>query len=484
MPSYTARLSPADQVAPMSHTSVNWCFPSEDPHETVKLLREGLRRTVQQLPYLAGRVSRGNEQGFTTLSWTDGDEVELQEPDGTGLPSWAELAASRMCLHELNHEFRPKGIISREYVEKPGDSFPAMLAACTIVEGGVILCWSCHHHMVGGVAHVALLHRWANNTGGIAGELDAEYDAFAPLRRFEQVSEALGLKTAKPPPTAGTTKPTLSASPASGSATAKSGPTEKPFISITNRIFTVRIQQVDALREAIKAESGKGRPSRAVTLAAMMWCIITQIREQRKTTAQVNGSPAPTTLLMPVPADALFDQGTVVKSRNFIGNLLTAANTTETIANIAAKNPTPGEKPYPSTMAHAIQRVSTSLAVALSPKFISGVLQQICSLPDVRLLSTASSRGSNDLLVTAWLSFPVFPDFGPGVGRPTFLRPATEAARGGGKTNRAFYQYVVILPGPTGEDVIELLTCFEKGDMAELEKHPLMVRMQRGNSQL
>ena len=469
----------------MSHTCVNWCFPVEDPSRAVERLRKGLRLTIGQLPYMAGHVSRGNEQGFTTLNWTDGDDVELQVFDGSSLPSYAELTAERMCLHNVDHDFRPRGIISRNYVEKPGDSFPATLIACTTVKGGVIVCFCTHHHMVGGLAVVTLLHRWAQNTGGVVPELDAELDALAPLRRFEQVSKALDLKITKVQPAALPSKPPGALPPSPAAATQVSAP-EKPMISTTNRIFTLRISQINALRDAVIAETGIARPTVTVMIAAIMWCLITQVREHRKTTVQANGEPAPTTLLMPVPADEIFDKGDIVKSRDFIGNLITAATATDTVANLASGKLSPGGKAYPASLTHAVKRISAALGMALNPQFIKGVMQQICSLPDVRILSSGSARGPNDILVTAWTSFPLFPDFGPGVGRATFIRPATDAVMGESKTNRSFYQYAIVLPRQhrDGEEVIDVLTCFEKGDMSELEKHPLLVRMQRGGARL
>lgn len=87
------------------------------------------------------------------------------------------------------------------------------------------------------------------------------------------------------------------------------------------------------------------------------------------------------------------------------------------------------------------------------------------NMPDVRTFRKARAPfNGTDLVVTSWMNFAFYPDFGPSVGAPAYVRLPDVGADADG--------LLVVLPrkrGERGEGDIEIMVALREDDMWELE---------------
>lgn len=152
----------------------------------------------------------------------------------------------------------------------------------------------------------------------------------------------------------------------------------------------------------------------------------------------------------------------------FLGNLLSTLPTPISIPDFITlsdltTSPTTQIR-YPTILPHAISSLTASYT-NLSSQLASRMYSLASNMPDVRAFRKARAPfNGTDLVVTSWMNFAFYPDFGPGVGAPAYVRLPDVGADADG--------LLVVLPrkrGEGGEVNIEIMVALREDDMREFE---------------
>ena len=432
------------------------CFPSNHPQQTASILAEGLRRTVKQLPFLSGHIyeNETDEQRYSWISWSDEDaDVVFEEIEEEGLPSYAELAAAGMPLHNIEHRFLPSTANKPDGGRPRRSGMPALVASYVALKGGLVVCLGTHHHLCDGTGRAMLYNAWARNTAGTSPPV--LLDAHEPLTRFQRVFDTLnleeGLTNDNPFPDPGTEVSKIleqtTAQPQS-SGVPENIP-EPP--AVATKLLTFDLKHLEALREAlVNAQGLSVRPSIVVVLSSLLWCLVSQARFKCVTRplvsdadrmAQKDSSENISSMLLLAanvrgvypPDSPLHASGT------FLGNMAAGAISFLSMSKLASGNDLvltgrPHSHPlsYPSVLPEVVQAIQAALASALTVSAATSRLRRAIPAPDARVLRLPAQQGfgTNKLIVSSWANFSLYPDFGPDVGRPEFARvPLSRDAR-------------------------------------------------------
>jgi len=482
-------LAAADQVAPVSHTAVILTYEAPDPEYAIRRWREGVQELCRQLPWVSGCFYRA-DQGYSHLAWRDDGQAFFERLDGSKLPTYKQLKATGAKLHELDFDFRPTGMTTRE-AEKTSieDPAPALLVSGTTIEGGLIITFATHHHLCDGTQ--AILY-------GMVGEIVSGRpqlhlrDNLQPLKRYDLINKSLGLDDPERPKGKLHGEVTLEDYPAEVrrmvlGANGKTKPAAIPVEDqstgkgnyLKNEIFAFPTANLKQARAALGQPNGKGKPSTVLFLIALFWALITEVREKRgstvASTADTEDGTVPaarTSVIFPVSARPVFAKVAQLDESKYIGNLISGGVANTECANLTVGPSEPGK--LPQSLITALKLVSTSAFTSMNAEWIKARLNLVLQVPDARILVKGGVMGSNDLLATSWSHLDLYPDFGPGIGRCQFMRPSTSKLA---RTNRAWFSYLIMLaPRVTAEgvEVLEVFTCFDADDMAALKRHPLL----------
>ncbi|PSR80529.1 transferase family-domain-containing protein [Coniella lustricola] len=152
-------LSPIDWLMPRGYFDQVFIFPVDNAI-VFTILRRGLNRLVEYLPYLlSGVVDQNSPSGSVRLSTpfqTVDDLISLG--DCSAMLSYSTLAAAGFPPSALNSPtLRPSGTIQAPR----GDPEAVFRAKVTLIEGGFLLCMIFHHSVTDIIGVQALLKLWA-----------------------------------------------------------------------------------------------------------------------------------------------------------------------------------------------------------------------------------------------------------------------------------------------------------------------------------
>ena len=146
----------------------NWilCFPCDDSdvYRISSILRAGFERTLQQRPYLAGRLSRDEMAGRLKLTYPDDELVEIRF-------SVNDLTSKRDVWWSSYEELRRQGMpirqLKAEMLEPPGGyerlkSCP-IAAQANFIPGGCLLDVCLNHSFLDGFGGAMVVGSWAEN---------------------------------------------------------------------------------------------------------------------------------------------------------------------------------------------------------------------------------------------------------------------------------------------------------------------------------
>lgn len=157
-PSGSNSLTPFDWLMPRVYVSQILCFPTSD-HGNFEALKEGLRGTARDLPYLLS--------GVTTQDVPRGS-LRLTDPYQTvdDLISWEDLSGSLDYAVLKAGHFPPSSLVDPAI--RPPDTIPplktpapVLRARLSSVRGGALLCVAVHHSTTDITGIGALLKLWA-----------------------------------------------------------------------------------------------------------------------------------------------------------------------------------------------------------------------------------------------------------------------------------------------------------------------------------
>lgn len=157
-PSGSNSLTPFDWLMPRVYVSQILCFPTSD-HGNFEALKEGLRGTARDLPYLLS--------GVKTQDVPKGS-LRLTDPYQTvdDLISWEDLSGSLDYAVLKAGHFPPSSLVDPAI--RPPDTIPPLKSSAPVlrarlssVRGGALLCVAVHHSTTDITGIGALLKLWA-----------------------------------------------------------------------------------------------------------------------------------------------------------------------------------------------------------------------------------------------------------------------------------------------------------------------------------
>ncbi|KAF4539902.1 Enoyl- hydratase isomerase [Lasiodiplodia theobromae] len=162
-------IAPLEQAGHRGYARPILCFPlnpSYDQDEVVRVLREGLEATKEQVPYLAAEVVRVDEpeakqKGCLTLEETDDlGELHVKKLDKSEFPlSYDEFRAKNFPINLLKQDV----VSPLPLFPKEGDRVPVFAAQANFIEGGLLLSICSYHLVADGFSIAKYFQIWAQN---------------------------------------------------------------------------------------------------------------------------------------------------------------------------------------------------------------------------------------------------------------------------------------------------------------------------------
>ena len=462
MPEYTAPLSIMDQMMPAFHTSMWLIVPCADPETTLSALQAGLDRTIEQLPFLSGRLYEDAENhDRTSIVWNNNKpSMVWEEVDGRGLPSYQHLAKQNMPLHDLEHDFLPNSI--KQSVTQR--TKPALVAGYTKLEGGLIVLLAPHHHVMDGGGTQLLFDLWATNSRTLAQgstnmAVRSPVGADEPLMRSDRLRKALLTSVGSSSNDASPTMSSAGDRPAISAYDSHSQPPPSASVpaSVTHKLFRFSITKLSALRSSLRSHTANGDFSLDTLLTALIWQTVSDIRLKRF----IRTAPALESEIFDLVAELVLAvdprrrfeaQALLDRDEPWLGNLALPMLPKPYLpfSELAKQEPSLRLNIGEDRSVHAnpvLIRVINTITKGISEMTPDNIAVYVLD-KEQRIADETAKADSNfsyrslrdmrnlfnglTLTVTAWSNFKYYPDFGPGVGRPEFLRIAKTHSFDGG----------------------------------------------------
>ncbi|KAK5659466.1 hypothetical protein OQA88_667 [Cercophora sp. LCS_1] len=176
MSTHHAPLSVLDHFAIPNYTAISWYIPLKDdatPQDAFNALREGLRLTFRQLPWLSGKVhkmsplSPGWRPGQLEIRHSAADlegdlaQFHFKQLDESEAPSYDDL---KDCGFPMD-TFPDEDMLWGTYIKIPEEDEGAecFKAQANFFPGGVLLCGATHHNACDGTSQFDVWRQWAAN---------------------------------------------------------------------------------------------------------------------------------------------------------------------------------------------------------------------------------------------------------------------------------------------------------------------------------
>ena len=478
MPSYTAGFTVLDHLMPPAYTTMHFCFRTSKSDDAIQTLRNGLDKTVRQLPFLSGQVYQSPQSHHQhTIDWSDDDpHVELEEVTPPGLPSYDELAQHSMLLHLLSQDLRPLEV--RTFKDR--SSHTALAMSCTRLNGGLIITICNHHRLMDGGGRQMLYQILARNVRG--EDASIALDPTEPISRVQRFAEMVGAVDEE------TTVRTDSMKAFSGNTTsgAKPNPATAKAPALGSKFLCFSTSKLKQLAQELQGDD-RTSYSTNTTCSALLWFVVTRERALRmqETQSDLDLSEESTVMVLATNMRKHFTAEGLLDKDTWLGNLLTGTTPPPSISlDVFTEQqsvPSPqSAHTVPSCLPRIAQAISSSIASTSAKSFRKAMAPIIAKSgsPDfdfTSLLREGARAGISGLTfyVTNWAGFDFYQDFGPGLGRPEFLRAGVGGING----------LCVVLPRKYGDgwteverDTLEVMLYLREDDMKQVEKSELLSR--------
>ena len=361
-----------------------------------------------------------------------------------------------MPLHELGHEVRPTAL--KEFMQRK--RHPALVVSYTKINGGLIVLLAPYHHVMDGRGRELVFDLWARNTRQLAnnqagyGEVNESLiGSDEPLTRNKRLKQAV-ISTIPLDRLTSTLNKFMTEHPTITSiyeSKSKLPPSSAPGPPAQRKLFRFSATKLSELRTSLRSHTCHPSFTLNTLLIALLWQIVSSIRLARLKRddpgSETDLENLVSELIMAVdPRSRFYSEGLLEKD-SWLGNLAipmipkpalafsklgTAQDLEDGSFNISISSILPKViddltdgicNMSPQTVAKYVLETESCIpsnppsAMASENKF------SYRSLRDMRALFNGLS-----FTVTAWSNFKFYPDFGPDVGRPEFLRVAGQGA--------------------------------------------------------
>ncbi|KAJ9603912.1 hypothetical protein H2200_011434 [Cladophialophora chaetospira] len=452
MPHHVAPLSIVDQRMPFFPTPIWLAFPTSSSATTLYTLQQGLKATVHQLPFLSGFVYEDpKNQDLSTLYWDDmsassGVPWEKLSYD-ENMPTYKSLASRNMPIEEAAQNLHPKSFQNSD----SNNGMPVLVAAFAKIVGGLIVLIAAHHHVMDGGGQEILLRLWAANTRNLLDSASQGLEKMPqvpcavpqdePLHRSQKIKQMVQLVDEV---SSSVSRENL-VLPRWPEGTGKMRPT--PPLNAVTKLLRFSNTKLMALRSVLQQYTQQ--PFSINTLvSALIWTFVSQVRylrlkQTRGDTSDVDPEQLVSELVMlansrpGLQAQGLLSEGTwmgnlyvELSPRPFLPfrELYSPERTQLEVALDLAGQTV--DITLPSCIIDTID-IITGMLAGLTPQGLKEWVTQKESLvrvddPSFSYRSLRNMREQAclglDFVITSWSNFDYYPDFGPDVGRPEFVR--------------------------------------------------------------
>ncbi|KAI0189073.1 transferase [Xylaria flabelliformis] len=455
----TATLSPLDQLMPPCYTRIFFIFETQDQDNCLQTLSRGLGALCTWVPYITGHVFQAQDRKQFSIRWSTDHIITpvIQEiKAGAPMPSLAELQRSRAPIHHFQDSLAPVG-----WAQTTKEA-PVFAASYSKLDGALLLCVCIHHNVMDGGGFAEFMRLW---TLACRGEATTAVDAEEPLRRPARIRDALSTTSGETP---NSSKNIIRPRSTCTSTSPLSTPTE-PLAPGRSKIFSFPVAKLLQTRHAMEELEGLGNLTNNQVLNALIWSIITRVRMERIRTSR-GASLAGESSRLGFAMNARSRLGEDFADGRFLGNVNVnglAEISGSTLEEASRYNPTilPSEEKNRSrsltSLAEVVSAVRSAVA-CVTKEYIAEVVSIVEQAPDVQTVALGWQIFSTlDLTLSSWANLPFYElDFGPGAGKPAFVRVPQVEADG----------LVIILPrNRVVDERIEALVALNDDDMDALE---------------
>ncbi|KXX76578.1 Trichothecene 3-O-acetyltransferase [Madurella mycetomatis] len=443
----SAFLSPLDQYMPRTNTSIILLFETADPTKAVEILKAGLMRLNQRLPYLRGRVfateADTESRSRLAIKWSTADkDVEMIEMRVEGHEA-ENIVCPRMNFKKLREEGAPLHYFPRCIMPLPAvtdlqssPDAPVFGVSYTLMDGGVALGLCVQHGVMDGTGVVELIRYWADCTrsddlsiiSGPDGEEPLHRDRLLRLatQRAETTEDGASQHLKRPFRELLSSHPEFSLLSELGSTADRPAPPPSPTGAC--KIFTFDGSKLDAVKTALRASRATSLGAEWVTtnsvLCAIMWSCVTRVRAARRE-GQGGLGTSVSKLGFAVNGRTRLPSGSALAARPFLGNvnLLSMAKMDVSAVGKAGLECGAAVEDGVSSLAQAVEEIAMAIK-RVTPGCVAEVMDLIDQAPDITDVSTGwNSFHTLDLTITSWANMGLYDaDFGDGVGKPELMR--------------------------------------------------------------
>ena len=422
MPSHTAILGTLDQLSPATYINFSWFFSTSDPDSAVQSLKDGVQKTVEQLPFLSGKIYNTTEDGrsYTVISWSDETpHVELEDITASDMPTYAELEQKHVPLSLLGHNLRP--LESRDPKKFPRLS--ALASSYAKLDGGLIWTIAMHHQLMDGGGIDILFDILARNTRG--EKVLNTIDPLEPLGRKDKFEAMINQVTTQDSP--------LPSIPTLTQPTFESQTRDTPFATL---LFRFSIKALDKLRDELVSQTTE-KASINTIISALLWYVVsrTQIKRLKETEKELDISQISSMLLLSKGMRGPFMGTGNIGNEAWIGNSNMMCMPPAVVPYSWLDAPVKEQHAFPDVLPKIADLITQSVATT-SLELVAGFLKQIikssyeAGFDFTSLLNDTPLYRPQNFVSTSTSAFQFYPNFGPKLGRPKFVRPLAASLDG------------------------------------------------------
>lgn len=456
-------LSSLDQLMPRSYVLIALVFSGHDQDNAIVSLQDGLEKTIEQLPFLKGKVhERAEERKQLAISWDMTSPIpKLQrKPPPEAYPSFEALRSKGAPSEYFPYSVFP-GLPPNAHLKE--DGAPVFGATYVTIEGGFILSIAVHHNVMDGTGVGEFLRLWAQNVRGVeASDSQSVPNPEEPLKRQVRLLDAFKTDDKNKHERNPILQTLLERHPEfdikapfeSSAVTTANAPS--PPIGMS-KVFAFSGRKLTALKISLAGIVPPTTLTINNILSAIIWSHISHVRASRASQ----------------PVGALVSKlGFAVNGRRLLGfikppylgnvNLYARAQASFTELGTPSTNNHANLAPVITSIAEATARINTI--------HIEDLNQLVDSLSDVsELIPGWKFSNGPDVALTSWANLGLYDmDFGDGIGKPDIVRiPGVP-----------FDGLVVILPrrrktfSKVDEDeIIEVTVMLREDDMENLNQN-------------
>ena len=342
---------------------------------------------------------------------------------------------------------------------------PALIVSYTKIDGGLIVLLAPYHYVMDGGGRELLFDLWARNTRQLSNSKGGDEEIVVteallgsdePLTRNKRLKQAVVSAVTSDGLTSAPNKFTIENSTITSIYDSKSKlpPPSAPPPPAQRKLFRFSVTMLSELRTSLRSHTCQPNFTLNTILTALLWQIISSIRLARlkhnSSGSESELDKLVSELIMAVnPRSGFYSKGLLEKD-SWLGNLAipmipkptlafsklgTAQELDDGSLNIPISSILPKvideitdgiRNMSPQTVAKYVLETESGIPLNPASTTVSASSFSYRSLRDMRALFNGLS-----FTVTAWSNFKFYPDFGPDVGRPEFLRVAGQGASDG-----------------------------------------------------